>query len=223
LENLSRVQPTRTQSGRPSDAHSIGSGQASDNLTQPGSHKPKPGGLGMVSFQLTRPPLAATCFYPAHVRHSSGTRPASVRLSSGLRPASVRSQFVSFKPQWSRNGGRFSSLTERRLHLHDLNEVAYGHGCRGRGMLRSSGSPVQSGISLAESHRPSCKSLIPKAADSSSIAGRIGHILQVAPTESAATRVFIGCARASTRGTPDRALTTSRAKLNLRRSRRVAP
>ena len=195
LENLSRVQPTRTQSGRPSDAHSIGSGQASDNLTQPGSHKPKPGGLGMVSFQLTRPPLAATCFYPAHVRHSSGTRPASVRLSSGLRPASVRSQFVSFKPQWSRNGGRFSSLTERRLHLHDLNEVAYGHGCRGRGMLRSSGSPVQSGISLAESHQLSCNSFIAKGIDSSSIANRIGHFLQVAPYRKCRGARFLSVVR----------------------------
>ena len=32
----------------------------------------------------------------------------------------------------------------------DLNEVAYGHGCRGRVMLWSSGSPSQRGVRLAE-------------------------------------------------------------------------
>jgi hypothetical protein len=94
--------------------------------------------------------------------------------------------------------------------LADLNEVAYGHGDRGRVILWSSGSPVQSGIPLAESRQPSRKSFIAKGADSSSIAGRIGHFLQVAPIESAAARVFFRCARISVRGTPDRALTTSR-------------
>jgi len=93
--------------------------------------------------------------------------------------------------------------------LADLNEVAYGHGCCWRVILWSSGSPVQRGILLAESHEPSCKSLIAKGTGSSSIAGRIGHLLQVAPIESAAARLFFRCARISARGTPDRALTTS--------------
>ena len=89
-----------------------------------------------------------------------------------------------------------------------MNEVAYGHGCWG---MLSSGrvaAQLQSGIPLAESHQPSCKSLIAKGADSSSIAGRIGHLLQVAPIESAAARVFFRCAPIFARGTPDRALTT---------------
>ncbi len=79
--------------------------------------------------------------------------------------------------------------------LADLNEVAYGHGCRGRVILWSSGSPVQFGIRLAESHQPSCKSLIAKGIDSSSIADRIGHFLQVAPIESAAARTLFRSAR----------------------------
>jgi hypothetical protein len=70
--------------------------------------------------------------------------------------------------------------------LADLNEVASGHGHRGRVILWSSGSPLQSGIPLAERHQPSSKSFIAKGTDSSSIAGRIGHFLQVAPIESAA-------------------------------------
>jgi len=47
--------------------------------------------------------------------------------------------------------------------LADLNEVAYGHGCRGRcyPLVRVE-APVQFGIRLAESHQPSCKSLIGK-------------------------------------------------------------
>src|ERR1019366_862549 len=87
----------------------------------------------------------------------------------------------------------------------DLNEVAYGHGHRGRDILWSNGSPLQRGIPLAESHQPSCKPLIAKGTDTSSIAGRIGHLLQVAPIESAAAGVFFRCARTSARGTPDRA------------------
>src|ERR1017187_2248055 len=90
----------------------------------------------------------------------------------------------------------------------DLNEVAYGHGPRGRDILWSSGSPVQRGIPLAEGHQPSCKPLIAKGIDSSSIERRIGHLLQVAPIESAAAGAFCRCARISARGTPDRALTT---------------
>jgi hypothetical protein len=92
--------------------------------------------------------------------------------------------------------------------LADLNEVAYGHGHRGRDILGSNGSPLQRGIPLAESHQPSCKSLIAKGTDTSSIAGRIGHLLQVAPIESAAARIIFRCARISARGTPDRTLTT---------------
>ena len=93
---------------------------------------------------------------------------------------------------------------------NDLNEVAYGHGCCGRVILWSSDSPLQRGIPLAESHQPSCKSLIAKGTDTSSTAGRIGHLLQVAPIESAAARIFFRCARISARGTPDRTLTTYR-------------
>jgi hypothetical protein len=89
-----------------------------------------------------------------------------------------------------------------------LNEVAYGHGHRGRDILWSNGSPLQRGIPLAESRQLSCKSFIAKGIDSSSIAGRIGHLLQVAPIESAAARIFFRCARISARGTPDRTLTT---------------
>src|SRR5665811_1850419 len=96
-----------------------------------------------------------------------------------------------------------SKRTDQRTEA-DLNEVAYGHGCRGRVILWSSGSPVQRGIPLAESHHPSCKPLTAKGIDSSSIAGRIGHLLQVAPIESAAARIFFRCARDSTRGSPDR-------------------
>jgi hypothetical protein len=107
----------------------------------------------------------------------------------------------------------FSELSDCGYSVHqrneaDLNEVAYGHGPRGRGILWSSGSPVQRGIPLAESHQPSCKPLIAKGIDSSSIAPRIGHLLQVAPIESAAAGDFFRCARISARGTPDRALTT---------------
>jgi len=109
--------------------------------------------------------------------------------------------------------------------LAELNEVAYGHGCWGRVILWSSGSPVQSGIPLAESHQPSCKSLIAKGTDSSSIAGRIGHFLQVAPIESAAARIFFRCVRISARGTPDRALTTwgyrSQIRFNFRQADRL--
>src|ERR1035437_8515023 len=54
----------------------------------------------------------------------------------------------------------------------------------------------------------SCKSFIAKGTDSSSIAGRIGHFLQVAPIESAAARIIFRLARISARGTPDRTLTT---------------
>jgi hypothetical protein len=67
---------------------------------------------------------------------------------------------------------------------------------------------VQSGIPLEKSHQPSCKSLIAKEIDSSSIVGRIGHLLQVAPIENAAARIFFRRARISARGTPARALTT---------------
>jgi hypothetical protein len=105
---------------------------------------------------------------------------------------------------------RQSSALGLGLPQPDLNEVAYGHGCCGRVILWSSGSPVQSGIPRAESHQPSCKSLIAKGTGSSSIAGRIGHLLQVAPIESAAARIFFRRARISARGTPDRALTTCR-------------
>jgi hypothetical protein len=94
--------------------------------------------------------------------------------------------------------------------LTDLNEVAYGHGHRERDILWSSGGPLQRGSPLSESHQPSCRPLIAKGIDSSSTAGRIGHLLQVAPVESAAARsVFRYCERFPPLGTPDRALTTS--------------
>jgi hypothetical protein len=64
----------------------------------------------------------------------------------------------------------FSAGDPPHLREADLNEVAYGHGCWGRVILWSSGSPVQRGIPLAERHQPSCKSLIAKGTDSSSIA-----------------------------------------------------
>src|ERR1035437_5703701 len=102
----------------------------------------------------------------------------------------------------------FSAGDPPHLREADLNEVAYGHGCWGRVILWSSGSPVQSGISLAESHQLFCKSFIAKGIDSSSIANRIGHFLQVAPIESAAVRIIFRRARISVRGTPDRTLTT---------------
>ena len=77
----------------------------------------------------------------------------------------------------------------------DLNEVAYGHGCWGRVILWSSGSPVQSGISLAESHQLSCNSFIAKGIDSSSIANRIGHFLQVAPYRKCRGARFLSVVR----------------------------
>src|ERR1017187_2817549 len=91
---------------------------------------------------------------------------------------------------------------------NDLNEVAYGHGHRGRDILGSNGSPLQRGIPHAKSHQPSCKSLIAKGTDTSSIAGRIGHRLQVAPIESAAARIIFLWSMISARGSPDRTLTT---------------
>ena len=103
--------------------------------------------------------------------------------------------------------------------------MAYGHGLRGRDILWTSGSPVQSRIPLAESHQLSRKLLIAKGTDSSSIAGRIGRFLQVAPIESAAARIFFRCVRISARGTPDRALTTwgyrSQIRFNFRQADRL--
>jgi len=87
---------------------------------------------------------------------------------------------------WMAFRGKFPRAEPLHFLDADLNEVAYGHGCWGRVILWSSGSPVQSGIPLAESHQPSCKSFIAEGTDSSSIAGRIGRFLQVAPIESAA-------------------------------------
>ena len=103
-----------------------------------------------------------------------------------------------------------TALRERVRSLADLNEVAYGHGhghC-GRDILWSSGGPAQRGTPLAENHQSSLKSFIAKGIVTSSIAARAGHLLQVAPIESAAARILFPCKRISARGTPDRALTT---------------
>jgi hypothetical protein len=102
-----------------------------------------------------------------------------------------------------------------RLYVHitfpedDLNEVACGHGFRGRVILWSNDSPSQRKVPRAESVSPSRNSLIAKGIVSSSIASRVGHLLQVAPIESAAVRIFIRCVRFLLCCTPDRALTTS--------------
>ena len=117
---------------------------------------------------------------------------------------------------------RYTSPCRDSAHYRreaDLNEVASGHGCLVHAILWSSGIPIKCGVLLAESHHLSCKSLIAKGSDSSSIAGRIGHLLQVAPIESAAARIFLRCARISARGTPDRALSVgSRTGAVFRRS-----
>src|ERR1035438_2449976 len=94
--------------------------------------------------------------------------------------------FTLMDRMWGRPlGGTTGTFPLRRLERSGLRPRLLGHV-----ILWSSGSPVQTGIPLAESHQPSCKSLIAKDIDSSSIAGRIGHVLQVAPIESAAARVF---------------------------------
>src|ERR1022692_822352 len=99
--------------------------------------------------------------------------------------------FTLMDRMWGRPlGGTTGTFPLRRLERSGLRPRLLGHV-----ILWSSGSPVQSGIPLAESHQPSCRSLIAKGTDSSSIAGRVGHVLQVAPIESAATRVFFHCAR----------------------------
>jgi hypothetical protein len=77
----------------------------------------------------------------------------------------------------------------------DLNEVASGHGQRGRDILWSSDSPLQRGIPLAESHQGVCNPLIAKGDGSSSIATRLSHFLQVAPIESAAARTLLRFSR----------------------------
>src|ERR1039458_9519439 len=90
----------------------------------------------------------------------------------------------------------------------DLNEVAYGHGCWACYPLVEWQPSAERNSSRGEPST-SCKSFIAKGTDSSSIAGRIGHFLQVAPIESAAARIIFRLARISARGTPDRTLTTS--------------
>ena len=57
----------------------------------------------------------------------------------------------------------FAPAVELSETLADLNEVAFGHGCCGRGILGSSDSPLQRGILLAESHQRLCKPLIAEA------------------------------------------------------------
>jgi hypothetical protein len=68
----------------------------------------------------------------------------------------------------------------------DLNELACGHGARGRDILSSRVHLLQRGNPRAESYQGSCKRIIAKGIDSSSIATLSGPFLQVAPIESVA-------------------------------------
>lgn len=131
--------------------------------------------------------------------------------ASGARSIPQPSTREDFGEHFHAEGVFGNPLTcSNRLMEADLNEVAYGHGSCGRVILSSRGSPVQRGVPLAESHQSLHNPFIAKGIHSSSIAGRIGHFLQVAPIESAAARIFLCCVRILARSTPDRALTTSR-------------
>lgn len=82
-----------------------------------------------------------------------------------------------------------SGAIRHRRREADLNEVAYGHGHRGRDILWSSASPLQR-YAPAQRVIKTPKRLIAKGIDSSSIAPHTGHFLQV---ESAVARIFPLC------------------------------
>ena len=89
----------------------------------------------------------------------------------GMECWSQRAMWIDFG-DWRVTGG-ICNPPSADSREGDLNEVAYGHGFRGRAILRCGVSPMHHGMRLAESHRPSCNSIIAKGFDSSSIANSV--------------------------------------------------